>query len=104
MGDVCFVDAKMVPDLIDPGLQRLTLVPELGHKTPHSSVNRGCALDFCLPRPDCLDYDYVHSRGIENPDRVYRGASKTSNIAARSHATDVDLSFETMVHHTYSVA
>ena len=61
-------------------------------------------MDFCLACADRLHYYYVHSCGVENPDRVYRGTRKTSDIASGSHAANVDFSFETMVHHTYSVA
>ena len=102
--NVRLVHDKNIADLVEAGLERLNFISELWHQDHNRRVDRRRHLDLRLARADGFDNYHVHPGRIKNTNSVPGCSSQAPNISPWRHAADVDLSLETMIHHSQSIS
>ena len=98
-GPVGLVDDDEVRDLEQPGLDRLHLVPHLGHLDDDRGLGEARDLDLRLPGTDRLDEDGVVAGGVERRRGDPGRCGEPAELSARGHRAHEDVGVRGVVHH-----
>src|ERR1700692_3344806 len=101
---VALVDDEDVGDFHDSRLYRLHIIAHARHENHDRDIGQPHNIDFVLPYANSFDDHKIAARSIKHGSSIGRGARKTTERPASSHAADINSGIAIVILHADAVA